>query len=202
VGLGLGLAAGVSPGPLLTLVISTTLARGFGAGLRVAVAPILTDAPIILITLVLLRGLPASWLAWIGAVGGCIVIYFGVETIRTSTHDRGFDSKVSRSSVDLWRGAVVNFLNPHPWIFWTTVQGPMLIRGWRRDPVTAVAFVIVFYLAIVGSKIAIAWAVARARQALNDRWYRHVLTGCGLLLIGMGLFFIYQATAASFTVSR
>jgi threonine/homoserine/homoserine lactone efflux protein len=31
VGLGLGLAAGVSPGPLLTLVVSSTLARGFGA---------------------------------------------------------------------------------------------------------------------------------------------------------------------------
>ena len=32
----LGLAAGLSPGPLLTLVVSTSLARGFGAGLRVA----------------------------------------------------------------------------------------------------------------------------------------------------------------------
>jgi len=45
-GLGLGLAAGASPGPLLTLVVSSTLARGFGAGLRVALAPVLTDAPI------------------------------------------------------------------------------------------------------------------------------------------------------------
>ena len=34
----MGLAAGVSPGPLLALVISSTLERGFGAGLRVALA--------------------------------------------------------------------------------------------------------------------------------------------------------------------
>ena len=37
-GLGLGLAAGISPGPLLALLISSTLERGFGAGLRVIAA--------------------------------------------------------------------------------------------------------------------------------------------------------------------
>ena len=35
-GLTLGLGSGISPGPLLALVISTTLARGFKAGARVA----------------------------------------------------------------------------------------------------------------------------------------------------------------------
>ncbi len=56
IGLGLGLAAGVSPGPLLTLVVSSTLARGFGAGLRVALAPVLTDAPIIVLAILVLQG--------------------------------------------------------------------------------------------------------------------------------------------------
>lgn len=193
VGLGLGLAAGVSPGPLLTLVVSSTLARGFGAGLRVALAPVLTDAPIILLAILVLRDLPSAWLAWIGALGGCVVIYLGVGTLRSPLHDRESDQEASGSSLDLWRGAVVNLLNPHPWIFWTTVQGPMLIRGWRRDPVTAVVFVIVFYMAIVGSKIAIAWLVARGRHALTDRWYRGLLMGCGTLLIGMGLWLVFQA---------
>ena len=54
IGIGLGLAAGISPGPLLTLVISTTLERGFRAGTRIAIAPLITDAPIIVVTLLIL----------------------------------------------------------------------------------------------------------------------------------------------------
>ena len=55
VALTLGLAAGVSPGPLLALVVSATLERGFGAGLRVASAPLVTDLPIILACVSVLR---------------------------------------------------------------------------------------------------------------------------------------------------
>lgn len=194
-GLGLGLAAGVSPGPLLTLVVSSTLARGFGAGLRVALAPILTDAPIILLAVVFLQDVPPSWLALISAVGGCVVIGLGIATLRSSVPDKELEDAATPSSRDLWQGAIVNLLNPHPWIFWITVQGPLLIQGWRRNPVAAVMFVAAFYAAIVGSKVAIAWIVARGRHALSDRWYRGLLIGCGILLIGMGAYLVLQATA-------
>jgi threonine/homoserine/homoserine lactone efflux protein len=42
-----GLSAGLSPGPLMTLVIAETLKRGIPAGIRIAVAPLITDLPII-----------------------------------------------------------------------------------------------------------------------------------------------------------
>ncbi len=48
VGILLGLSAGVAPGPLLTLVVSETLSGGVGAGVRVALSPLLSDLPIIL----------------------------------------------------------------------------------------------------------------------------------------------------------
>ena len=46
-GVFLGLAAGFAPGPLLTLVITETLQHNLRSGIRVALAPILTDAPIV-----------------------------------------------------------------------------------------------------------------------------------------------------------
>lgn len=49
-GMTLGLYAGFSPGPLLILVISQTLKHGYKEGVKVAFAPIITDVPIILIT--------------------------------------------------------------------------------------------------------------------------------------------------------
>ena len=62
----LGLSAGWSPGPLLTLVISETLRAGNTAGIRVAAAPLITDTPIIIVALILMPRLNAS----LGMMGG------------------------------------------------------------------------------------------------------------------------------------
>ena len=49
-GITLGLIEGIRPGPLLTMVIRETLAGGWSAGVRAAAAPIFTDGPLILIS--------------------------------------------------------------------------------------------------------------------------------------------------------
>jgi threonine/homoserine/homoserine lactone efflux protein len=50
----LGLAAGFAPGPLTLLVIRETLHHGFGAGVRVSLAPVLTDLPLIALSALLI----------------------------------------------------------------------------------------------------------------------------------------------------
>ncbi len=63
-GILLGLSGGLAPGPLLTLLASETLRHGARAGVWVALAPLLTDLPIILATVLLLRPLtdqPCRW---------------------------------------------------------------------------------------------------------------------------------------------
>jgi hypothetical protein len=45
IGIILGLSAGFAPGPLLTLVISETLQHNINSGVKVALAPIITDLP-------------------------------------------------------------------------------------------------------------------------------------------------------------
>ena len=46
-----GLSAGLSPGPLLTLVISETLKHGTRSGIKVALAPLITDTPIVMLAI-------------------------------------------------------------------------------------------------------------------------------------------------------
>lgn len=53
----LGLAAGFSPGPLLVLVISETLRHSVKEGVKVSIAPIITDTPILLVALFVLTQL-------------------------------------------------------------------------------------------------------------------------------------------------
>jgi threonine/homoserine/homoserine lactone efflux protein len=198
IGLGIGLGAGVSPGPLLTLVISSTLERGFGAGLRVAAAPLVTDLPVIAVTLWLLGRLGDGFLISLALLGGVVVIAVGLETAWKAWRPRAeTPGEGPPKAHDLWRGALVNILSPHPWIFWLTLLGPQAVGLWRQQPPIAVGFVALFYVGLVGSKIAIAWAVARGRRHLQGRWYRIILALCAGLLIVLGVLLIAQGTRAA-----
>ena len=187
-GLSLGLSAGITPGPLLTLVVTRSLARGFSAGARVAIAPLLSDLPIIVISMLLFNALP-PWLEMaLTIVGGLFLIYLGIDTMRSA---RGatlsaLNTDPGSTNVDLWHGMLVNLLSPHPWLFWITVGSPTLTRAWRDGPWNAVAFLVGFYALLVGGKIAVAFAVAGGRRYLNDVWYRRLLIISGVLLCIFG----------------
>jgi threonine/homoserine/homoserine lactone efflux protein len=193
-GLSLGFSAGISPGPLLTLVITRTLGRGFGAGLRVALSPLITDAPIILITLLLFNALPPLLEQVITVTGGLYIIYLGVETIRSARHARlqTADATPAAARVDLWQGALVNLLSPHPWLFWITIGSPTLSRAWQSGWPYALAFLVGFYSLLVGGKIVVAAAVAGGRRFLTDAWYRRLLWAAGLLLCLFGVLLLWQ----------
>jgi threonine/homoserine/homoserine lactone efflux protein len=53
-GIGYGFAAGAQPGPLQTYIISQTLLRGWSRTLPAALAPLISDGPIITICLLVL----------------------------------------------------------------------------------------------------------------------------------------------------
>jgi threonine/homoserine/homoserine lactone efflux protein len=189
-GIGFGFTAGISPGPLLTLVITATLERGFGAGLRVALAPFLTDLPIIVLTLLFLQTLPPIFLALISAGGGLFVLYLGVETIRHAATARlAVTSVPGVMTQDLWRGTLVNLFSPHPWLFWLGVGGPLVSDLVRASWTQGALFLLGFYGLLVGSKIAIAAGIAGGRRYLSEGWYRRILLFSGGLLglLGIGL---------------
>jgi threonine/homoserine/homoserine lactone efflux protein len=194
-GLSTGLSAGLSPGPLLTLVVTASLRSGLAGGLRVALAPFVSDLPIVALSVLLIDQLPAAALRWVGIAGGLVVIWLGAEILRgartASLPAEGEPGGDPRR--ELWRGAVVNLFNPHPYLFWLTVGGPTVVRGWQVSPWHALAFVASFYAMLVGSKMAVAWVVSRQRGRLSLIWYRRVLAACGLVMLALGGLLIWQA---------
>jgi hypothetical protein len=54
----LGLSCGLAPGPLLALVVAQTLRHGLREGCKMALTPLVTDAPIIIIAPVVAAKLP------------------------------------------------------------------------------------------------------------------------------------------------
>jgi threonine/homoserine/homoserine lactone efflux protein len=193
-GLTLGLSAGVTPGPLLALVITASLRRGRASGLLVALAPLITDAPIIALSVLVLDRLPSWALTVVALAGGLLVIYLGVEALRSA---RGTalpaPEEDDSSGSELWKGTLVNALSPHPYLFWATVGGPTLLAGWQESPAHGLAFVAGFYTLLVGSKVFIAWLVGSHRHRLSLRPYRVVLTVLGVIMVVLGVLLIREA---------
>jgi len=163
IGLGLGLGAGLAPGPLLALVITTSLARGFRPGLRVALSPLVTDSIMIAVAVLVVRELPARASGVLGVVGGLYVVWLGVESLREQS------------------------LSPHPWLFWLTVGGSVVVSAWTEAPAYAALFVVTFFVAMIGTKAVIAAVVSTSRKALTQRGLHraHRVAGALLLLTGV-----------------
>jgi len=189
-GLSIGLGSGVAPGPLTGLAISTTLRSGLGSGLRIAIAPLISDSVIILLSLTLVTQLPDGAITVLGIVGGIVVAAFGLE-ILWSAHKMS-DTEVQMGSKKppklqrlpvLAQGALINVLNPAPWIFWITAGSTILIGFWRESPTQAIVFLVAFYLTLVGAKVAIVITLAATRHRMSARTYRLILTASGILLL-------------------
>ncbi len=181
-GMLLGLAAGFAPGPLLVLVISETLKHNIKAGIKVSIAPLITDVPIILISLLILNRLAdfKPILGCISIFGGLFILYLGYKSLKT----RGVALNLSSvSSSSLKKGVITNALNPHPYIFYMTVGAPIIFKGINQNFLSALSFVGIFLLFLVGSKVVLAMVVERSRAFLKGRVYVWTMRTLGVLLL-------------------
>jgi threonine/homoserine/homoserine lactone efflux protein len=184
----LGVAAGLSPGPLLVLVTLESLTKGFNAAIRVAVTPLLTDGPIALLSIWALNRLPNSGiiLGTISCIGAAYLIWLAIECTRNSSHIlSAIGSKVLKRSV------VANLLNPAPYLFWISVGGP-LIHG-TSDFLTTMEFIALFYLGLIGSKIGLARVVSYYGAASTFHWYSRLNWGIASIFVVFAVVLFYDA---------
>ena len=178
----LGLASGFSPGPLQVLVLSETLRHGMRAGIKVSIAPLITDVPIIVISLLVLNRL-AHFKSILGAVsilGGLFILYLGYDSIKTKGLEFNLPP-VSRNS--LKKGVITNALNPHPYIFYMTVGAPIILKAINQNFLSAFLFIGSFLIFLVGSKVILAMVVERSRAFLKGPVYIGLMRILGALLL-------------------
>jgi len=177
-----GLSAGLAPGPLLALVIAQTLRFGAGQGVRVALAPLITDLPII-VGCVLLVGSAASlgWLpAAISLAGAVFVTALALDTWRAEPAG----GPAAHEAPQSWmRGVTVNLLSPHPYLFWLLVGAPTLVAATATAGLAGGgAFAVGFYGCLVGSKMTLALLTARAGRLVAGRGWRVIMRVLALAL--------------------
>ncbi len=188
-GLLLGLAQGLSPGPLITLIFSETLKYGKKEGIKIAVSPLITDSLIVLLVLLVLSSFAKYNLVLgvISLLGAGYLIYLGIENLRTKM--ARFQVNVAEKGA-FKRGIIANLLSPHPYLFWLSIGGPKILEGLSIQASASALFVIGLYTSLVGSKIAVALVVDKSRTFVNSKYYVYIIQALGIVLIIFALLFV------------
>jgi len=188
-GMGLALTAISIPGPLQAYLINVTLRYGWRRGVLVAVSPLLTDIPIIALVVFVLGQLPDTALDVIRIVGGLLLLWIAWAAFQQwrsgANFSAGEDERAASGSQPgrvLATAMLLNALSPGPWLFWATVNGPLLIAALEIDLLHAAGFLLAFYGTFVGGLFLLVSIFNRLGQmnAVITRWL--LLATVGLLI--------------------
>ncbi len=184
----LGLS-GLIPGPLFTLVVSETLKHGIKEGIKISASPLITDLPIILVTILIFSRLSEidHVLGIIAFIGSAFLIYLSFESLsfKGISNDSG-----SRKSHAVKKGVIANFLNPSPYIFWFSIGAPTVVKAYEEGIFYASIFVIIFYLTLIGSKVGIAVVTGKSKSFLSSTCYLYLIRFLGIVLLLFAVIFI------------
>lgn len=181
----LGVAAGMAPGPLHSLILSTALHRGARPAVRLALAPLISDAPPVLASLFLARTMPDGLARALAVAGGVLVIVLGLTSLSPPDREEIHGSQTSAVG-DYLRGAFVNLLNPHPWLFWLGAGAPMLKLAFDGGTLNGLGWLGLFYGGLVGAKAAFAIGVGKGGRVLSGSWPARAARASALLMVGVG----------------
>jgi threonine/homoserine/homoserine lactone efflux protein len=199
-GAALGLSAAATPGSLQTLLISETLLGGLKRGARVTLAPLITDAPIIVAVLFVLQRVSPIVVQILSLAGGVFVLYLAWSLFKQWRRDMSRNGPQVTVAVvgaqpigwkGLWRASIVNWLNPNPYLFWTLVGGPTLIAALNQAVWYGVAFLVGMYSVFVGGMLLIA-AVFHQTRRLGPRIVRGLLLISIVILVIFGILLIQR----------
>ena len=182
-------AAAVQPGPLQTYLVSSTLAHGLRRTLPAVLAPLLSDVPIVSLVLLVLTQVPASVVNALRLAGGVFLLYLAAGAYSDYRDYRApkVDPVVPVTQTVV-KAAVVNVLNPNPYISWSLVLGPLLLQAWRDAPAYGIALLASFYATMILTTAAILIPFAGART-LGPRVGR---TMVGISAVALAAFGLYQ----------
>ncbi|MEW6669235.1 MAG: LysE family transporter [Thermodesulfobacteriota bacterium] len=145
-GVTLALSAVVTPGPFQAFLLSHAVRHGWRRTLPAALAPLVTDGPILALMLLVLTQMPGWFLGILRIAGGLFILFLArgvyLALRRGAAPAASLESGKSRSLL----GAVaINALNPNPYIFWGVVGGPIVLSGWRESPWMGAGFLLGFF---------------------------------------------------------
>ena len=193
IGISYALSAGLQPGPLQAFFLAKVAEQGWRRTLPAAFAPLISDGPIALVSILLLNILPETFRNLLQLAGGFLLLYFAWNAFRNWREGQLVDLGESESTPKtVFQAALINLLNPNPYLGWSLVMGPAVVAAWAKSPGTAVSLLLAFYITMIITSMVMIYLMGRA--LLLGPGARKVMNLISaLLLVGLGLYFLYQA---------
>ncbi|NPV06544.1 MAG: LysE family transporter [Anaerolineae bacterium] len=194
--LAVGFSGAMIPGPMLAVVLSESLNGRLWGSLGVVLGHVLLEAALLVALAQGAGGVlkkPAVG-AVVGIVGGALLAYMGASVVHTVLRDPGAmvanASLVSLPASPVVTGVLVSGSNP-AWVMWWGAVGVgyvALALGQGRGGLLS------FYVGHTLSDWvwygAVAGLVTSGRQMLQGKPYLWLISICGVLLVGFGLYFV------------
>jgi threonine/homoserine/homoserine lactone efflux protein len=181
-GIALGFVAGISPGPLLILVITETIKYNRKEGMKMAIVPLISDLPIVFLSIFIIHKLSNfdNLFGIISLLGAAFLMYLAYENIRIKTMEIRLEANENKT---LRKGIIANLLSPHPYLFWMLVGGPITIKAYNNSLMAAFLFILGFYVFIVGTKIMVAHLSEKSKNILSSKYYVIIVKLLGFILL-------------------
>jgi threonine/homoserine/homoserine lactone efflux protein len=194
IGISYALSAALQPGPLQAFFMAKVAEKDWQQTLPAAFAPLISDGPIALVSILLLSNLPSSFRSWLGLAGGILLLFFGWSAFQKTPLDQSSPTPdPSSAPKTIGQAALINLLNPNPYLGWSLVMGPAVIAAWEEGPGLALALLLSFYITMISASTLIIYLMGQALLITpNARRIMSLISG--LLLIGLGIFFLVQAS--------
>ncbi len=187
-GMTYGFAAAVQPGPFQTYLLSQTVKMGWRRAFPAAFAPIMSDAPIILLVLFVLRNFSDLFICILRIGGGFFLLYLGIRAFLSwKRYDPEKAFLNESGSQTFFNAVMVNLLNPNPYVGWSLILGPLFLEGWRSTPINGISLITGFYVTLTVTLIGTVILFAFAR-GIGPRVCKILLGLSAFALIAFGVF--------------
>lgn len=194
----IGFSVASIPGPTGILIATQTLRHGARAGLLTMAAPLALDIFVMLpLGLLLQSSLVGGNGAFVlGLSGAAFLIWLGVESIRAGVKHVNSIRAAGRTPgggkkglPPFLMGFVTHATSPYPYLFWATVGGSFVRRGFNDGGIAGAAiFPAGFWTGTTTFTLILIVLVARGKKLLPARAepYLHHLSGA--LLVAGGIY--------------
>ena len=213
----IGFSGAIMPGPLLTVTIGESARRGFLAGPLIVAGHAILELALLL---ALIGGLSALLVTEqvshiIAVIGGAFLLYMGAGMARDAAAGRvsfkmsgqsGHDGKAVESAGSratarqnapkrmhpVLAGILVSVANPYWTLWWATVGLGYITLSLQKGAPGLASFFTGHILADLIWYSLISAVVAGGRKFLSDRIYSGIISACGIFLLGLGGYFLYN----------
>lgn len=135
----------VQPGPFQAFLFTQSLTNGWRKTIPLVFAPLMSDLPVIILVLLFLTNVPDEVLRILQCFGGLFLLWLAFNAYKKWRTFNQIERQAVPLQRNLFKAVIVNLLNPAPYLAWSLVMGPQLIKGWNDKPMDGIVLLIGFY---------------------------------------------------------